>query len=184
MDQQYDRSLAVAPSMKTENRKTIEAALARFVTILCDGAYDTEGEDAHLDVIALAYVMPESAKHDWGAWPNMIEEWRKDGRAPKFSIVRKFANDETWAADMVASAIADGLDDGLLVLWWGTDDVTDQEAIVSMMALNKLAIISPKHGDRLLDHVDAVLDKLDREDGTLECIAQDAARTMGLAWAA
>lgn len=146
-------------------------ALARFVTVLCDGAFDTEGDDAHDDVIALAYVMPPEATHDWGAWPDMIRDWYfpnwrfpETGGIPRAqeSILQvadvgtlrefwaRFGSDPVFAADLVAGAIADGFDDDLLLLaYWdhkSKRDVLDREALNCLISL---AALSPKHGWRL-----------------------------------
>jgi hypothetical protein len=127
-------------------------ALARFVTVLCDGAFDTEGEHAHDDVIALAYVMPPWLTHDWGAWPKMIREWYEGGRAPKDlrQFWSRFGSDPEFAADLVASAVADAFEDGLLhFLGWDSEtssDVVDQSAFDCAIGL---AALSLRHGERL-----------------------------------
>lgn len=162
------------------NRDIIDAALARYVTILCDGAYDTEGDDAHLDVIALAYVMPPAATEGWGAWPLMIDAWYSDGRCPKGLVpdfmvggrhnaiegpfVDRFRSDDSFAADMVAKAIADGLDDKLLFLWREDEDseVDNLDGMQVLLELSRIAGV--KQGTRLVDHLDEQLLVLERED--------------------
>lgn len=138
-------------------------AMARFVTVLCDGAFDTEGESAHADVIELAYVMSPSVTHNWGAWPEMIQAWREDGRAPTDirGLWARFGSDPLFAADLVAGAIADGLRDGLLIVTevvWGDRrprDRIDQAAVGCIYAL--AAIASPPVGDRLRRCCEAAL---------------------------
>ena len=177
----------VTPNHATEQEIIITAALAEFVTILLDGAYDIEGEAAPLDVIALCYVLPPEITDGWGAWPKMWREWALDGRAPlgvkaktqEPLILDRHYRDaqgeyaQRWwgnldtAATHVAKVIADGLDDGLLVLCDGERlslpcAVSDCERMDLVRQL--AAIAGPKQGHRLLDHIEQELDRLDAED--------------------
>lgn len=164
----------------------IAAALEEFVTVLLDGAFDTEGDDAHLDVIALCYVMPLRVTADWGNWSRMAHEWLRDGRAPSDAAVdgNRFTppggvgyiysayayawwNSGQEAADHVAKVIADGLDDELLRVC--QDDDCSEDDCRRMEVLFRLAGISGmEHGRRLQDHLERALDSLDEKDAVDE----------------
>jgi len=131
----------------SQDRATINAALEHFVTILCDGAYDTEGAVGRPVRFLSRPVGP---------------------------FIDRFNSDEDFAAEMVAKAISDGLDDGLLVIWWGFDGEENNSLKRMSLLLDLSRIVGPTQGERLVEHLDAVLLKLEHEDGVERLSDTDA----------
>jgi hypothetical protein len=140
--------------------------LEKYVVVLIEGDSDFAGEHADPDVVALAFAIQLDV--DPFGWTSAglkarVDGWREMGMTP--SAIPRIE------APLVAKVIAAGLDEELLVLWpapWDSDADIEPDECDDLTALAELArAAGPEHGDRLLGHIEAHLDRLDAVDAEM-----------------
>ncbi len=172
-------ALMDGPAPDLDTQRVLADAVRKWVVVLCDGAIDFEGEHAHVDVWELGALLNASTlprrKACEAAWGDCLfcsdcggdsvkhededqldcghEASSATGRLPIFSPA------------LVANAVVDGFDDGILVLFWDDGD----EDLDAIELCGRLAVVMGGEGDhelaaRLFEHAEEALDQMDEAD--------------------